>query len=152
MVQIVEHDHEWLLAVVKRLAQTRDDDVAQVRPRCHKRCEDGLVEGLDPVERRGDRPDQESRIVVAVIERDPRELPLVRFRPLREDGGLAVTRGRRQQGHRSVARVEQRRYDPVTRDQTSLRGRRRMVASPDPLWSRAHLPSPMPVLTIGLPF
>ena len=63
------------------------------------------------VERRGDRPDQQRRIVVAIVELDPAERSPIGVLPLGEDGGLAVARRGRQQGSRGVHVLGAPRYD-----------------------------------------
>ena len=55
-------------------------------------------EGGSPAEREGDVGEQDGRVVVALVDRQPREVPRIALGPLREEGRLSVS-GRRHHGN-----------------------------------------------------
>ena len=65
-----------LLTLAQRLDEARNDDIRDARARGGERIEDPRVDRLDPVQAMGDRGNQERRVVVPVVERDPGEWPL----------------------------------------------------------------------------
>ena len=127
-MDVVEHEHERVVSATKRLAKPRDDDVFEVRTRRSQGCENAVVERLDLIERGGDRTHQEHRVVVTIVQRDPAERPLIGMIPLRENRGLAVARGRRQQGNRCPNVLGAARYDLFATNELPLREMR--TASP----------------------
>ncbi len=58
-----------------------------------KRVEDRRVDRSDAIERSSDRGQEDRRVVVAFIEREPGERPAILRRPLRQECGLPVSRG-----------------------------------------------------------
>ena len=55
--------------------------------------EDRRVDRSDAIERSSDRGQEDGRVVVVLIERDPGERPAILRRPLRQECGLPVSRG-----------------------------------------------------------
>ncbi len=90
LVHVVEDEHERLLARRERRAEA-GETLAPERV-ARDRLEDARRHGTVGVERLRHVGQEEHRVVVAPVQREPGERPSVGRRPLAESGGLAVSR------------------------------------------------------------
>ncbi len=110
-VSPVEHHHEAALHRGDRRRQARHSRPPDGRLRGNKRIQRGTVDRLDPGERDRQVPEQNDRVVIARIDRHPRERPLIAHCPLREERCLPVAR------RRSEHHDRRRRHRPQAVDQ-----------------------------------
>ena len=111
---------------------------------CAQCREQARVQRLDPVDRSGDVPEENERVVVASVDRHPRDTPCFGRRPLREQRGLAISRRsdhqhrlrrlappqpRDQCGSRYDARPNGRRLDLARENREAWLGQRTCAAS-----------------------
>ena len=94
-VRLAEHvsvfdDEHALLRGSERGGEARHHRAPEGRLRGGERVERPAIDGRQPVDRRGEVPQQHDRVVVAPIECDPGESSLVASSPLREQGRLPV--------------------------------------------------------------
>ena len=80
----VEDDEQRILRGGQRAGEPRHGLLPDGLAVTLQRRDDGRLERLDPVERRRHVAQQDGRIVVAPIDRDPHVRPLVARRPLRQ--------------------------------------------------------------------
>ena len=99
VVHVVQDDHERVAQVGQCPAETRDDR-RRYRDACRaQRIEDVGRQRADPVDRHRQVGEQDDRIVVVRVERQPGERAVIGFGPQCEQRRLAVP-GRRDDGHR----------------------------------------------------
>ena len=89
-LHLVEDEYERLGAPGERGAEPRGGGTPDGRTGAGERSRHPRVEGLDPVERRGDVAEKRERVVVALVERHPGERALVTGGPLGKDRRLPI--------------------------------------------------------------
>ena len=122
MVEVVEHEHERLLAPLERVGQLDERG------------------GGDVVERERDRGHEPIGVVVGLVDGEPRDRPRILLEPVLEQRRLAVPRGRDEQRERHVGRLREAAQQPLAPhvpSRTRGRWRRRSVDPSSSANSRA---------------
>ena len=95
VVEVVEHEHERLLALLERVGQLDERG------------------GRHVVERVRDRGHEPIGVVVGLVDGEPRDRPRILLEPVLEQRGLPVPRGRDEQRERHVGRLRQAAQQPL---------------------------------------
>ena len=95
VVEVVEHEHERLLAQLERVGQLDERG------------------GLEVVERARDRGHEPIRVVVELVDGEPRDRPRILLEPVLEQRRLPVPRGRDEQRERHVGRLREAAEQPL---------------------------------------
>jgi hypothetical protein len=106
-VNVVEHQHERLVGLGARIDERRQHDVLERRLGDEESSADRVLEIQDRIERGEHARDERDRVVVGGIEGNPRKEPLVALAPERQQRGLAIAGGRRDEHDRRMGRGHQ---------------------------------------------
>jgi hypothetical protein len=102
-VDVVEHEHGRQLGHGQGRAEPREDRVDGGGALGVDLVQQVAVDRPDPFEDGGEAPEQDGRVVVAPVDRQPPEHPRVALGPLGQQGRLPVARRSEDGGHRGTA-------------------------------------------------
>ena len=123
-VDVVEHDHGRFSPVVELRHESGHGGREDPMSWCGERGLDRGVERLDPVQGDGEIGEQDGRVVVVVVERQPGDGPQLPCRPLGEEGGLPIPGRGDQRDDPRRRRVREQVEEPRPGDGTRMRRRR----------------------------
>jgi hypothetical protein len=143
-VDVVQHEHDRLLACSQRLAELRQPSRPERATGCLQRLEHLVVDRPVGVQGLRDVGEQDDRIVVSMVERQPGKVASVPGGPLCEQRRLPVSRRRDHRDEAAPARSFQSFDDARPLDEPSpLRGRGELRAQEGKhlrLWGRIAVP------------